>query len=103
MKVREVKVRTEYTIEYSLNDLWDIVAKAKADFTNIDECFYNYDGENTKLGQVISLFKSFNDLDGHDCSYLARKFGYDGCINCGYYDDRKDVRIMTVYNNGDTL
>lgn len=103
MKIRKVEVRTTYDIEYTIEDLWKIVREAVNDSVNIDKCFYQYDGEQSTLGDVKDLFESFNAFNGDELHYIAYKLGFDGWSNAGYYDKNRHVRTFTVYRYGDTL
>lgn len=103
MKIRKVEVRTTYNIEYSINDLWEIIREAKEDETNFKKCFYKYDGENSTLGDVKDLFESLNGFNGDELNYIAYKLGFDGWSNAGIYDKNRHVRTFTVYRYGDTL
>lgn len=103
MKIREARVRTEYVIEYTFNDFWEIVANATNDATNVWCCFEKFGGTMSILGDVKDVFESFDPFDNHELDYIADKLGFDGWSNSGVYDERRNVRIISVYRNGDAL
>lgn len=103
MKIRSAEVKTNYTIEYTLEDLWEIVANAATDYTNVKKIFCKYGGDESKLGEVRDLFESFDGMTADELYYISRKLGFDGWSHCGHYDEFKKVRVLHVYRNGDAL
>ena len=43
------------------------------------------------------------DGNGDTCQLIAESFGFEGWVNAGYYDPKKDIYRMQVFNYGDRL
>lgn len=102
MKIIKQEVRTKYNIEVSFKDFTDAkVAWMKDDTLQI---LYAkaFDNSDTTMGTLNKEFSEFPQ-SGARAGLIAKCLGFDGWENAGYYDKRKNVISMVVYNNGDCI
>lgn len=101
MKITEKKVRTIYTIDIQFKDFADIFCKALEDDWRHQSEFGEFNLKDTTIGNIKSCFENLREAK--TIQYIVRKLGFDGVENYGYYNSRKGVYTMVVYDNGDLL
>lgn len=101
MKITKSEVKTIYTIDIQFKDFADIFNAAKSDEWRPKAAFSEFDLTDTTLGNVGSCFKGLKEAAS--IAYIADKLGFDGVENYGYYNKRKGVYTMSVYDTGDAM
>ena len=105
MKITSAKVETVYHIEYTFEDFieaahdddWRIARPQAFMVGGIDILDMSEEKQ-------IKIFRStINSLHGDTYDVIARHFGFDGWKHAGLYNERKDLRTITVYREGDDL
>lgn len=104
MTITSAEIKTEYDIEYTFEDFIEALedpdlrlGRPKA-FKGLPS---RHDASTD--GELLGAFKNLSWIPaghGDTFSALAAHFGFDGWRNAGYYDDRRDLRVMTVYRRG---
>ena len=103
MKIRKVEVKTVYTIEYTCEELLNIIEDAPKDKTNIKGIFEELGGKACDFNRVLDLYKGDEMLTADELTYIANKLGFDGWEYAGTFNKDRKIRTMIVYNSGDTL
>ena len=101
MKITQSEVKTIYTIDIQFKDFAEIFCKAKTDEWRHSSEFGEFNLGDTTMGNLQECFKNLREVKS--IQYLVRKLGFDGVENYGYYNDRKGVYTMVVYDSGDTI
>lgn len=101
MKITSKKVKTIYNIDIQFKDFSEIFGEAKADEWRPNDALTEFDLTDTTIGNIRNCFEALRDAKG--IQYIVRKLGFDGVENYGYYNKRKGVYTMVVYDDGDTL
>jgi hypothetical protein len=113
MKITETKVKTLYTIKLDLADFALILEHFHSDRENCDPILCvcktafdwlahtSADVSESRAETVIQQL--YSDAKADTYTYIAKTLGFDGWENAGYYDGKKKIYTMVVYNNGDTL
>lgn len=101
MKITESQVKTIHTIDIEFKDFSDIFVEANTDEWKPTEAFAEMDLTNTTMGNLRTCFHQLKETA--TLKYIVSKLGFDGVENYGYYNKRKGVYTMVVYDRGDTL
>lgn len=101
MKITSTQVKTVYHIDIQFSDFSKIFVAAKSDEWRHDSEFGEFNLQDTTVGNIRDCFKNLKEVKS--IQYLVRKLGFDGVENYGYYNDRKGVYTMSVYDEGDTV
>lgn len=101
MKITKAEIKTMYTVDIAFKDFSDIFCAAKEDEWRHNSEFGEFDLTDTTIGNIRNCFKQLREVK--TIQYIVRKLGFDGVENYGYYNDRKGVYTMVVYDSGDTL
>jgi hypothetical protein len=101
MKITNSEVKTIYTIDIQLKDFANIFSAAKSDEWKPEAAFKEFDLTDTTIGNINTCFKGLREADS--IKYIVDKLGFDGVENYGYYNKRKGVYTMAVYDRGDMM
>lgn len=101
MKITTSQVKTLHTIDIQFKDFSEIFCAAKADEWRHNKELGEFDLTDTTIGNIRKCFEALKEPKS--IQYIVRKLGFDGVENYGYYDKRKGVYSMVVYDNGDTM
>ena len=101
MKITKSEVKTIYTIDIQFKDFAEIFNAAKSDDLKPEAAFKEFDLNDTTLGNIVSCFKGLKEAAS--IRYIVNKLGFDGVENYGYYNKRKGVYTMSVYDTGDAM
>lgn len=101
MKITKSEVKTIYTIDIQFKDFAEIFNAAKSDDLKPEAAFKEFDLTDTTLGNIGSCFKNLKEAAS--IRYIVDKLGFTGVENYGYYNSRKVVYTLVVYDNGDML
>lgn len=105
MRINSAEIETVYHIEYTFEDFVGALedpnlrlGRPNAFKDLPDKWDEHTDGILLKAFQNLSFWGP--GCHGDTFSALAQKFGFDGWKNAGHYDNRRDVRTLTVYRKG---
>lgn len=101
MKITNSEVKTIYTIDIQFKDFANIFSEAKSDEWKPESAFKEFDLADTTIGNIGSCFKGLKEAASIE--YIVSKLGFDGVDNYGYYNKRKGVYTMSVYDTGDSM
>lgn len=101
MKITKSEVKTLYRIDIQFKDFADLFNAAKSDEWRPEAAFKEFDLSDTTLGNINTCFKTLKEAES--IKYIVDKLGFDGVENYGYYNKRKGVYTLCVYDNGDML
>lgn len=107
MKTLKSSVKTIYTIALTFHDFLTVFVYASQDKTRYSEEFAHWDLTDTTIGNIKKAWKDichpWYEYKTKNIQYIVRKLGFDGIENYGYYDENKDLYILSVYDYGDCL
>ena len=101
MKITKSEVKTIYTIDIQFKDFAELFNAAKSDEWKPESAFKEFDLTDTTIGNIGSCFKGLKEAASIE--YIVSKLGFDGVENYGYYNKRKGVYTMVVYDRGDMM
>lgn len=101
MKITKSEVKTIYTIDIQFKDFAELFNTAKSDEWKPESAFKELDLTDTTIGNIGSCFKGLKETSSIE--YIVTKLGFDGVENYGYYNKRKSVYTMVVYDRGDMM
>lgn len=101
MKTTKSEVKTIYTIDIQFKDFAELFNAAKSDECKPEAAFKEFDLTDTTIGNIGSCFKGLKETSSIE--YIVNKLGFDGVENYGYYNKRKGVYTMVVYDRGDMM
>lgn len=110
MKITKQEVITKYRIEINQQEFTEIFVNyvTSSDDSVCRLCYPKaFGGKRMKEDEISAYnlkaaFKYPGD-HGDTYKYIANELGFDGYDWAGMYEDKWNIRIMTVYSNGDCV
>lgn len=104
MTITKQEVRTIYDIQFTHADFLGVVEwyrESEAQRILFPNAFDFELKDETLVSAVRNFFEKMQFRGtGDTAGVIAKYFGFDGWLNAGYYDERKKVFKMAVYNEG---
>lgn len=107
MRITKQEVKTNYSIEFTVEDFKKVIEYGLYETYMSDELKEYLEKNDISKDSLVDenvqcLFKRWN----FNCELLrlvASYFGFDGVDHFGSYNQNKKVRTLTVYNYGDYI
>lgn len=107
MNITSIEVKTTYRINFTIYEFIQLIESYQ---TSMDKHKYPRAFEDLDIldeidqDEVQTFFKKMGVIGNTDLfNLIANWFGFDGWANAGYYNEKKEIYCMSVYNNGDTM
>jgi hypothetical protein len=109
MTITRQEVKTIYDIEIKFNECWDLLMKFNSKSSN--EIIYkdladflkdkNYDHKDV----AKEIIESFTMANWHSqfVKFMIEELGFDGVVNFGLYNKKKNSYTCSVYRYGDQI
>lgn len=107
MKIQKQEVKTFYEIEFDAADFANAVEK----YEKYDHVRYAYQDAFEKIDisdkseegyeAAMKVMSVYGCKDTYN--FIADYFGFDGWHNAGYYNEKRKVYRMEVFNYGDSI